>query len=284
MRLWSAFICSLSWRSMYMFEEGKNSSCLQQFYGQGSCLKTDTLKDFQLIAVTDAASCSRNLVEQVERIAVCPYKPQKLLLRAKELDADAYADLARKVLSICQKHNIELIIHTHWQAARELGISRLHMPLKLLAELPLEVRVLFSDGVHEDSYTTNTDQHTLSLPLLSTSVHSVVEAEQVLALGVNTLIAGHIYKTNCKAGVPPRGLVFLQNIATTCVKHTTPINNHYSQPHQPSTNFTLKNNIVNQSPIPLYAIGGIHFDPSQWQELQQNGANGACIMSAYMKI
>lgn len=267
-----------------MFEEGKGSSCLQQFYGQGSCLKTAAFKDFQLIAVTDAASCSRNLVEQVECITLCSYKPHKLLLRAKDLDADSYADLARKILPICQKHNIELIIHTHWQVARELGISRLHMPLKLLAGLPLEVRALFSDSVYEESCTTNTAQHKLSHPLLSTSVHSVMEAEQALALGVNTLVAGHIYATNCKAGVPPRGLNFLQNIATTCVKHTTPINKAHSQPHQPSTDYTLNNNTVSQSHIPLYAIGGIHFDPSQWQELQHNGASGACIMSAYMKM
>ena len=36
--------------------------------------------------------------------------------------------------------------------------------------------------------------------------------------------------------------------------------------------------------IPVYAIGGIGFDARQWQELVQSGAQGACIMSAYMKI
>ena len=53
-----------------MFEEGKNSDCLQCFYdGQCSPVQAVELKGFWLIAVTDAASCPRSLVEQVERIA-----------------------------------------------------------------------------------------------------------------------------------------------------------------------------------------------------------------------
>ena len=67
-----------------MFEEGKNSNCLQHFYdGQSNPAQVVEPKAFWLIAVTDAARCPRSLVEQVERIAECAYKPQQLLLRAK---------------------------------------------------------------------------------------------------------------------------------------------------------------------------------------------------------
>ena len=80
-----------------MFEEGKNSNCLQCFYdGQSGRIQAVELNGFRLIAVTDAASCPRSLVEQVERIAECAYKPQQLLLRAKELAPYDYAKLARK--------------------------------------------------------------------------------------------------------------------------------------------------------------------------------------------
>ena len=67
------------------------------------------------------------------------------------------------------------------------------------------------------------------------------------------LIAGHIYTTQCKAGLAPRGLGFLQAVCSA----------------------------VN---LPVYAIGGISFDASQHAELQANGARGACVMSAYMKL
>ena len=240
-----------------MFEEGKGSSCLQSFYEQSSCVQSAMPKDFQLLAVTDAASCPRSLAEQVERIAVCPYKPHKLLLRAKDLDTEAYAHLAKNVQTICQKHDIELIIHTHWQLTLELGISRVHLPLPLLAQTPLEARQRL---------------------YLSSSVHSVEEAQKALAEGAQALIAGHIYPTDCKAGVPPRGLEFLQQIYNVAVKHTTPTLSKADE------EASAHNSILCQNPFPVYAIGGIRFDPSQWQELAQHGATGACIMSAYMHI
>ena len=240
-----------------MFEEGKNSDCLQRFYEQSSPVQAVELKGFRLIAVTDAASCPRSLVEQVERIAECAYKPQQLLLRAKELTPEDYAKLAREVLPLCQKYDIELIIHTHWQIALELGIQRVHLPLPKLSQLPVAAR--------------------RSL-VISSSVHSVAEAQRALAEGAQALVAGHIYATHCKAGVPPRGLSFLHQVHEFAVKHTTP------RKSQAMERAHAQDSIICQKTLPIYAIGGIGFDPRQWQELARNGAQGACIMSAYMKI
>ena len=265
-----------------MFEEGKNSDCLQHFYdGQSGRIQAVELKGFRLIAVTDAASCPRSLVEQVERIAECAYKPQQLLLRAKELTPEGYAKLAREVLPLCQKHSIELIIHTHWQIALELGLKRVHLPLPKLSQLPVAAR--------------------RSL-VISSSVHSVAEAQRALAEGAQALVAGHIYTTSCKAGLPPRGLEFLKQIHEVATKQTLPTQlpaNADVREHQSSTeqkifkDCTSCTNIMSVNTnkkckscksIPVYAIGGIGFDARQWQELVQSGAQGACIMSAYMKI
>ena len=241
-----------------MFEEGASSSCLQGFYEQGSCVESTTLKDFQLIAITDAASCPRSLLEQVERIGACTHKPSKLILRAKELNAVEYAALAQQFLPLCQTYHIELMLHSHWQIALELGITQVHMPLPLLAQMPEELRrSLF----------------------ISTSVHSITEAQQALALGANVLIAGHIYATSCKADLPPRGLEFLRSICAfaqqKCAK--TKAQAEVPTTHQGAIQF------IPQA-VPVYAIGGIDFDTKQWRELRENGASGACIMSAYMKI
>ena len=247
-----------------MFEEGKNSNCLQHFYDGQCCLvQAVEPKAFRLIAVTDAPSCPRSLVEQVERIAECAYKPQQLLLRAKELTPEDYAKLAREVLPLCQSYGIELIIHTHWQIALELGIQRVHLPLPKLSQLPVEAR--------------------RSL-VISSSVHSVAEAQRALAEGAQALVAGHIYTTSCKAGLPPRGLEFLKQIHEVATKQTLPTQlpaNADVREHQSSTEQKSCNSCKS---IPVYAIGGIGFDARQWQELVQSGAQGACIMSAYMKI
>ena len=253
-----------------MFEEGKNSDCLQHFYDrQSGRIQAVELKGFRLIAVTDAASCPRSLVEQVERIAECAYKPQQLLLRAKELTPEDYAKLAREVLPLCQSYGIELIIHTHWQIALELGIQRVHLPLPKLSLLPVAAR--------------------RSL-VISSSVHSVAEAQRALAEGAQALVAGHIYNTSCKAGLKPRGLEFLKQIHEVATKQTLPtqlpanadVREHQSSTEQKSCN--ICNSCKSCKSIPVYAIGGICFDARQWQELVQSGAQGACIMSAYMKI
>lgn len=240
-----------------MFEEGKNSSCLQSFYEQSNPVQAIEPEGFRLIAVTDSASCPRDLVEQVDRIARCPYKPHQLLLRAKGLPPEDYAKLAREVLPLCQKYGMELIIHTHWQIALELGLKRAHLPLPKLSRMPLEAR--------------------RSL-LISSSVHSVAEARKALLEGAQALVAGHIYATHCKAGAPPRGLSFLGQVHEFAVKHTTPSQSQTKERAQ------AQDSIICQNTLPVYAIGGIGFDPRQWQELARSGAQGACIMSAYMKI
>ena len=244
-----------------MFEEGKNSSCLRSFY-EGTDTATE-LKSFKLIAVTDANTCPRSLPEQVKRIALCAHKPQQLILRAKELDSKAYAELAQKVLTICQKHGIELIIHSHWLLALVLGVKRVHLPLSLLAQTPLEARQRL---------------------FISSSVHSVAEAQKALEQGAKALIAGHIYTTSCKAGMRRRGLSFLGNIHAAVVKHTTPADYQAKNINRANSSYFTKESSYRKNCIPIYAIGGIGFDAQQWQELAQQGANGACIMSAYMQI
>lgn len=192
------------------------------------------MSELLLIAVTDSATCPRPLPKQIERLAkLTELRPQAVILRAKSLDKAAYRTLALQAQQSCKVTGIPLILHSDWQLAHNLGISKLHLPLALLRQISEYERAYFT--------------------WLSTSVHSVGEAQEAQALGATVLIAGHIYTTQCKAGLAPRGLGFLQNVCSA----------------------------VN---LPVYAIGGISFDASQHAELQANGARGACVMSAYMRL
>lgn len=192
------------------------------------------MSELPLIAVTDSASCPRPLAEQIERLTkLTELRPQAVILRAKSLDKAAYRTLALQAQQSCEAAGIALILHSDWQLARELGISMLHLPLALLRQISEYERAYFT--------------------CLSTSVHSVGEAQEAQELGATVLIAGHIYTTQCKAGLAPRGLGFLQAVCSAVS-------------------------------LPVYAIGGIGFDATQHAELQANGARGACVMSAYMKL
>ena len=192
------------------------------------------MSELPLIAVTDSATCPRPLTEQIDRLTkLTELRPQAVILRAKALDKAAYRALALQAQQSCEAAGIPLILHSDWQLARELGISKLHLPLALLRQLPACERTHFT--------------------WLSTSVHSVGEAQEAQALGATMLIAGHIYTTQCKAGLAPRGLGFLQAVCSAVS-------------------------------LPVYAIGGIGFATAQHAELLTNGAHGACVMSAYMRV
>ena len=192
------------------------------------------MSELPLIAVTDSATCPRPLAEQIERLAkLTELRPQAVILRAKALDKAAYRTLALQAQQSCKVTGIPLILHSDWQLAHDLGTSKLHLPLALLRQISEYERAYFT--------------------WLSTSVHSVGEAQEAQALGATVLIAGHIYTTQCKAGLAPRGLGFLQSVCSAVS-------------------------------LPVYAIGGIGFEAAQHAELKANGARGACVMSAYMRL
>lgn len=183
-----------------------------------------------LIAVTNRHLCSRPFTEQI--IRVCKLHPKALILREKDLPEEEYFSLARQVKEICEQFKVPFIPHFYPAVARELGCDRLHLPLSLLLENPKVV----------------SDFHTVG-----TSIHSVSEAVEAEKLGTSYLTAGHIYVTDCKKGLPPRGLPFLQNVCQAVQ-------------------------------IPVYGIGGIKIDEAQLHELKNAGAAGGCVMSGMMHV
>lgn len=183
-----------------------------------------------VIAVTNRKLCNRPFTEQLER--VCRHHPRALILREKDLSEHEYELLAEQVLEICGTHDVPCILHTYTEVARRLGCSRIHLPLPLF----------------------RTEASSLGdFSLVGTSVHSVEDAIEAEKLGASYLTAGHIYVTDCKKGLPPRGTGFLREV---CL----------------------------QVSVPVYAIGGIHPDENQMKEIIDCGAAGGCIMSGMMRL
>ena len=86
---------------------------------------------------------------------------------------------------------------------------------------------------------------------IGTSVHSIEQAKEAIALGASYVTAGHIYSTQCKPGLTPRGIDFLKNICQTVQ-------------------------------VPVFGIGGIH--PDNMQQVLDAGAAGVCMMSEMMRL
>lgn len=149
-----------------------------------------------LIAVTNRSLCSGDYLAQIERI--CTHQPRAVLLREKDLPIKEYTQLARRVKEICDRYHVPLIVHNYPEAAIELQIPRLHLPLARLRELD-------TPGNWE---------------WLGTSCHSLEQLEEALSLGVSYVFLGNVFETTCKPGVPAKGLALLREI---CIKSTVPV-------------------------------------------------------------
>lgn len=166
-------------------------------------------------------------MSRVEEIVEC--SPAGIILREKNLAEPEYKKMASQVMGICQKQNVPCILHSFIKAAIELKAGAIHLPLPLLRKIK--------------------DSEKREFTVIGASCHSVKDAMEAEKLGCTYIVAGHIFATDCKKGVPPRGLSFLQSVSD-CVS------------------------------IPVFAIGGI--DSGNIDLIRKTGVKGACVMSGPM--
>lgn len=184
-----------------------------------------------VIAVTNRQLCGRPFLKQVER--VCLLRPGAMMLREKDLCPEDYYSLAKEVRQICKAYGVSFIPHGFLEIALRMDAGNIHLSLQSLKKLEAEERKQFS--------------------AVGCSVHSVEEAKEAEKLGASYLAAGHIYATDCKRGLPPRGTKFLRAVCSGVQ-------------------------------IPVYAIGGISLNASRLREVRDCGAAGGCIMSGLMTL
>lgn len=183
---------------------------------------------WERICVTNRHLVQGDFLTQIRR--VLKEHPDKLILREKDLSLQEYTTLAGKVAALCEEEQVAFYPHYYAEAAIALNISRIHLPLFRLLELKEAEAAQFSE--------------------IGVSIHAVEEAQLAQAHGASYVTAGHVFATDCKKGVPPRGVSFLKEVCKSVS-------------------------------IPVYAIGGIT-DTNQW-DCKNAGAAGVCQMSEYMK-
>ncbi|EPY6471667.1 thiamine phosphate synthase [Clostridium sporogenes] len=188
---------------------------------------------YKLLAITNRHLCNNEFLEQIQDICTLNEKNKviesvSIVLREKDLSENDYKKLAAKVLKICKKNNTECILHTYYKVAKELNCKKIHLPLHVFKSNPNLSKDFDEVGV---------------------SIHSVSEAIEAMNLGATYITAGHIFATDCKKDLPPRGLSFLSSVCSSV--------------H-----------------IPVYAIGGI--SPANAEKAINAGAEGVCIMSGLM--
>lgn len=181
----------------------------------------------KIICVTNRVLAGINFLEQLEKISAAGV--DAVILREKDLSEPDYEKLAERAATVCGKYCVPMILHTHINAAQKLGTRRIHLPLGVFLSMD--------------------ERKKNSFDMIGVSVHSAEEAMTAWEKGASYLTAGHVFTTDCKKGLEPKGLSFLEKVCRTV-------------------------------DIPVYAIGGIKSENAK--SCVQRGAAGVCLMSSLM--
>lgn len=187
---------------------------------------------------------NENLEKQIEKIFSAyqrkiileNFEIVALTLREKDLYKNEYLKLVEKIYPICQKYRIDLILHQNYDLVLEdkYNIEGIHLSYNTFKSLNKNIR----------------EELIKKYKKIGVSIHSIDEAKEVENLGATYIVAGHIFKTDCKKDLEPRGLKFIQELSLILT-------------------------------IPIFAIGGINQENSHL--VINSGAFGVCMMSSLMK-
>lgn len=180
-----------------------------------------------LFVITSSNLCTDDFLSRIESIASS--HPNRIILREKQLSPNEYMHLALECKKICDKYNVPFSVNGFYEIAKKIAVSDIHIPLSVLEENPSLISQFKTVGA---------------------SVHSVIEAQKAEKLGASYVIFGHIFPTDCKKDLAPRGTGLLKAV-------------------------------VSSVDIPVLAIGGI--TKERIPEVMNTGAKGICVMSHFMK-
>lgn len=187
---------------------------------------------------------NENLEKQIEKI-FSTYEKKMILenfeivaltLREKDLDKNEYLKLIEEIYPICQKYKINLILHQNYDLNLDdkYNIEGIHLSYDIFKSLNQNIKAELIKKYKR----------------IGVSIHSLEEAKAVESLGASYIVAGHIFETDCKKGLEPRGLKFVEDLSSTLT-------------------------------IPIFAIGGI--DEKNSLSVINSGAFSVCMMSNLMK-
>ena len=203
------------------------------------------LDKIKLNIISNRKLCeNENLEKQIEKI-FSAYERKIILknfdivaltVREKDLNKNEYLKLIEKVYPICQKYKINLILHQNYDLNLDdkYNIEGIHLSYSIFKSLNENIKAELIKKYKR----------------IGVSVHSLNEAKEVESLGASYVVAGHIFETDCKKGLEPRGLKFIKDLSSALS-------------------------------IPIFAIGGI--DEKNSLSVINSGAFSVCMMSTLMK-
>ncbi|MCB2290925.1 thiamine phosphate synthase [Clostridium sp. CS001] len=150
-----------------------------------------------------------------------------IILREKDLLYDELLIMAKKIKGIIGHRSVKLIVNSNLEVAKGVEAYGFHVSFEKFIEMKFSFK-----------------------GIIGVSVHSLNEAMEAEKQGANYLLVGHIFETDCKKGLPPRGIELIKDI---------------------------RKNVS----IPIIALGGI--TTLNVLKVIESGAHGVAVMSTIMK-
>ena len=203
------------------------------------------LDKIKLNIISNRKLCeNENLEKQIEKIfsayerkiILKNFEIVALTLREKDFNKNEYLKLIEEIYPICQKYKINLILHQNYDLNLDdkYKIDGIHLSYNIFKSLNENIKAELIKKYKR----------------IGVSIHSLDEAKEVESLGASYVVAGHIFETDCKKSLEPRGLKFIEDLSSALS-------------------------------IPIFAIGGI--DEKNSLSVINSGAFSICMMSTLMK-
>lgn len=181
----------------------------------------------KILCVTNSSDCDFDFINHIDTLARSDI--YAIVLREKHLNEAEYREIAIKVLEVCNKYNKPCILHNYIDTAINLKHKAIHLPLFVLEKSADKLK---------------------NFDVIGASVHSVEQAVTAEKLGATYITYGHIFPTDCKKGLQPKGTKSIKEILNT----------------------------VN---ITVYPLGGINLN--NYKQVIAQEVDGFAVMSGLMK-
>lgn len=180
---------------------------------------------YKKICITNRHLVNGDYIKKIEQILKKDI--DYIILREKDLSESEYYTLAQQVIALAGN---KCILHNFVSVAEKLGHNKIHLSMEEFMKLSYSQKLIFDT--------------------IGVSTHTVQEAISAQQNGATYITASHIFATDCKKNLAPRGLNYLSEVKSSIS-------------------------------IPVYALGGIN--PTNQDLCLKAGADGICMMSEYMK-
>lgn len=201
-----------------------------------------------IIGITNRKLCS-DFYEQIRKIAKS--KINYLIVREKDLESEQLLETALEIKRKLKNTDIKVIINSNDEVAELVNADGIQLSFKDFLNITerFYTEKLKSMKATGDNFRFRGQKYK-KYKMIGVSIHSFEEGIQAYNLGADYVIYGHVFETDCKKGVPPRGIKEIEKLSK-------------------------------EIDIPVIGLGGI--DKNNFKEVINSGAGGIAIMSSLMK-